>query len=349
MLQLSHLNQLNYVLGQPESTARIRQQAEDFQVKEQLSFNLGGSGQHVYLYLEKRNLNTDDLAKQLARFADVKPVAVGYAGLKDRHAVTTQWFSIDLAGKVEPAWSELNSDNVKVIETTRHNRKLKRGAVRHNQFQLTLKEFNGDKQELTRRLDYIQRYGAPNYFGEQRFGRNDANLKQAEKLFLEPNEPDKKKKRVNRHLRGLYISAVRAYLFNQVLSQRVRDKTWNQSVKGDVFMLDGSHSVFTVEAIDDEIIRRVDEFDIHPTGPMWGGGISMANHDALALEINVSQKYQNWCDVLVSVGLKQERRALRVKVGDLNWEWQGSDVLLSFNLSAGSYATAVLRELVVYS
>jgi len=352
---LSHLSQLHFALGQPESTARIRQQVEDFQVREQLSFNLDGKGQHVYLFLEKRNLNTDDLAKQLAKFADVKPLAIGYAGLKDRHAVTTQWFSIDLAGKPEPDWAELNSENnstgnsqiIKVIEVARHSRKLKRGAVRYNHFQITLKDFNGDKQDLMQRLEFIQRHGVPNYFGEQRFGRNDANLKQAEKLFLEQKQPGKKK-RVNRHLRGIYLSAVRALLFNQALSQRVQDKTWNQAIKGDVFMLDGSHSVFTVEAIDEQIIRRVDEYDIHPTGPMWGVGNPMTSHDALSIETQALQPYQVWRDLLVSEGLKQERRASRIVINKYQYEWQDNNFELQFSLPAGCYATSLLRELIDY-
>ncbi|WP_455200066.1 tRNA pseudouridine(13) synthase TruD [Kaarinaea lacus] len=349
MSHISHLSQLHYALGQPESTARIRQQPEDFQVREQLTFNLDGNGQHVYLYLEKRNLNTDDLAKQLAKFAGTKPLAIGYAGLKDRHAVTTQWFSVDLAGKPEPDWSLLSSEDIKVRETVRHGRKLKRGAVRYNYFQLTLKEFNGDERDLTQRLEYIQSHGAPNYFGEQRFGRNDANLKQAEKLFLEKNESSLKKKRINRHLRGIYLSAVRSFLFNQVLSQRVLDKTWNHPVAGDVFMLEGSHSVFTSEVIDAQIIRRVNEFDIHPTGPMWGSGDLMTSLDALATEMQIAQLHREWCEALVDTGLKQERRALRVHVEDLDWHWQGGDVVLNFKLPAGSYATSVLRELVVYN
>jgi tRNA pseudouridine13 synthase len=352
---LSHLSQLHYALGKPPSTAKIRQQPEDFQVNEQLSFELDGNGQHVYLYLEKRNLNTDELVKRLAKFVDVKPVAIGYAGLKDRHAVTRQWFSVDLAGKPEPDWltlnseisSEGNSQSIKVIEAVRHSRKLKRGAVRYNHFRIMLKDCNGDKQDLMQRLEFIQRCGVPNYFGEQRFGRNDANLKQAEKLFLDQQQTGKKK-RVNRHLRSMYLSAVRSFLFNQVLSQRVAEKTWNQPIVGDVFMMEGSHSVFTVDAIDEQINRRINEFDIHPTGPMWGSGASMATSDALAIENLALQPYQKWCDLLVNEGLKQERRALRVNIGGLSWEWQGKDVVLSFKLPAGSYATSVLRELVLY-
>ncbi|WP_455207226.1 tRNA pseudouridine(13) synthase TruD [Kaarinaea lacus] len=339
---MSHLSQLLYASGQPDSTAAIRRHPEDFQVTEQLSFDPVGEGQHIYLLIEKHGLNTEDVARLLARFVKVLQVAVGYAGLKDRHAITRQWFSVDLAGKPEPDWHEFNTENIRVIETIRHNRKLKRGAIRYNQFQIALRKFSGDKKHLEQRLECIQQQGVPNYFGEQRFGRNDANLMQAEKLFSDES------KRVKRHLRGIYLSAVRAFLFNQVLSQRVADQTWNHPINGDVFMLEGSHSVFSVHVIDTEIVQRINEFDIHPTGPMWGSGTSMATGDSLAIELKALQSHQAYCEFLVKAGLKQERRALRVKVSDLSWEWQGEDVVLRFKLPTGCYATAALRELVLY-
>jgi tRNA pseudouridine13 synthase len=137
-------------------------------------------------------------------------------------------------------------------------------------------------------------------------------------------------------------------LFNLVLSQRVADQTWCVPIGGDVFMLEGSHSVFTVDAIDDDIIQRVKSLDIHPTGPLWGNGAPMTTDAALALEAQVLQSHQAWCDCLANAGMKQERRALRLKVSDLSWEWVGEDMVLEFKLPTGSYATAVLRELVLY-
>lgn len=314
-------------------------------VTEQLSFAPAGDGQHVLLFIEKRGLNTDEVANQLARFADVRPVAVGYAGLKDRHAVTRQWFSVDLAGKPEPDWRNLDSDNIQVLEAARHSRKLKQGAVRANRFQITLRDADGDHDSLKQRLEWIRRYGVPNYFGEQRFGRHDANLKQAEKVFLQRDKTGRK--RISRHLRGIYLSAVRSFLFNQVVSRRVADKTWNQAIAGDVFMLDGSHSVFTVDAIDEEIIRRINDFDIHPTGPLWGDGAPMTRDDALAVENQSLEPHRAWREFLETTGMKRERRALRMKVAGLEWEWQSSNLVLSFQLSSGCYATSVLRELVV--
>ena len=338
---MSHISQLHYANPPPQATVRLREQLEDFQVWEQLSFEPEGSGQHVYLYLEKRNLNTDQVAESLARFAGVKPVAIGYAGLKDRRAITRQWFSVDLAGKPEPAWQEFNSDLVRVTEVQRHTRKLKRGSIQYNSFQIALRDYSAEVTELEHRLVSIQRHGVPNYFGEQRFGRDESNLVQFEKLMKG------ELRRIKRHQRSLYISAARSMLFNLILSQRVADKNWNCILPGEVLMLDGSHSVFPVESIDDDLVNRNAAFDVHPTAPLWGSGELMSTDKARELETQTLQPYTNWRDFLQKVGLEQQRRALRVKVSDLTWHWQGKDVLLSFNLPAGSYATAVLRELVV--
>ena len=120
---MSHLTNLHYALGKPVSIAVIRSSPEDFIVNEQLSFEPDGNGQHVYLRVQKTNLTTQEVANLLAKFADVKLVAIGYAGLKDKHAVTVQWFSVDLAGKPEPDWGDLQTENLKVIEVVRHSRK----------------------------------------------------------------------------------------------------------------------------------------------------------------------------------------------------------------------------------
>ena len=339
---MSHISQLHYACGKPSAIAVIRRQPEDFRVTERLSFPLDGNGQHVFLLVQKRNLNTDEVSKLLARFANVKHVAIGYAGLKDKHAVTCQWFSVDLAGKPEPLWSQLETEDLKLLEVTRHSRKLKRGAIAENHFEILVREFKGDSGELEQRLEKISLSGVPNYFGEQRFGRNDSNLKQAEKLMANDS------RRVKRHQRSIYLSAVRSFLFNQVLSKRVSDSSWDSPLAGDVFMLDGSHSIFSPEQIDDEIKRRVTEKDIHPTGPMWGAGELISHLEVLEMEEQLASDYPQWCAFLEKAGLKQERRALRLPVRGLEWKLEGDDVLLKFDLSAGSYATVVLRELVVY-
>ena len=338
---MSHLSQLHYAFGCPSTSAVIRSFPQDFKVIEQLSFSLDGNGQHVYLLLQKRNLNTEQVATSLAKFSGVKPVAVGYAGLKDKNAITVQWFSVDLAGKAEPVWSEFESDNIKVLEVARHGRKLKRGAIRENQFEISLEEFRGDKDDAEHRLRNIKTRGVPNYFGEQRFGANDYNLKKAQEL-LSGN------KKIKRHLRSIYLSSVRSFLFNQVLSRRVAEKTWDKPLQGDVFMLQGSHSVFVVDEIDEQITQRVLEHDIHPTGPMFGAGELMSKGMVCDLESSVLSQYPDMCELLEKFALRQERRALRLSVSNLDWQWNDDNLLVKFALPAGCYATSVLRELINY-
>ncbi len=327
--------------GRPVVAAAIRSVPEDFQVDEEPGFTPDGEGQHVLLRIRKRNANTQWLARQLARFAEVPARDVGFAGLKDRCAVTTQWFSIDLAGKAEPDWSAFDSQDIQVIEVVRHGRKLRRGALRGNHFVLVLRQIEGNREKLEHRLHQIRHNGVPNYFGEQRFGQNSSNLDQADGMF-------RGKIRVrDRHKRGLYLSAARSLLFNRVLAERVRNGTWQRILPGEVVMLAGSRSFFTVDSLSEQIEQRFASGDILPTAPLWGRGRSAAQNQALALETAALLEFQSWCEGLESAGLKQERRPLQLQPGDLAWEWTGEETLrLDFFLPAGSYATVVLRELV---
>ncbi|ALG69568.2 tRNA pseudouridine(13) synthase TruD [Beggiatoa leptomitoformis] len=330
-----------YILGAPTITADVRTYPEDFQVVETLSFEPTGTGEHVFLQIRKRDTNTDWLARQLAQFANVKPHEVSYAGLKDRHAVTTQWFSIQLAGKIAPDWQTLNSDTIQVVQQTRHSRKLRRGALRDNQFILCLRNVTGNHATLEQRLTYLAQHGVPNYFGEQRFGHNHNNLQAAEQILVAQAIIK------DRHQRSLYLSAARSFLFNRILSERVTQGSWNQAINGDVMQLAGSHSVFPITNIDDEIQRRLTCFDIHPAAPLWGKGENLASLDALALMQTILSAHQGWCEGLIREGLELEWRSLRLIVENLQWTWLSETSLqLAFHLPAGAYATTVLRELV---
>ncbi len=327
----------------PAVTGRIRTSPEDFQVDELLGFEPDGEGEHALLQVRKRNTNTDWLARQLARHAGVRAADVSYSGLKDRAAVTSQWFSVHLPGRPDPDWQALASDDVQLLRIARHSRKLRRGSHKANRFVLTIRELEGDVTALDAVLQRIAAEGVPNYFGEQRFGHGGGNLERAEALFAG------RLKRLDRAKRSIYISAARSYLFNTVLARRVGDGLWNRALEGDVMMLDGSQSVFAVEAVDAEIERRVRELDIHPTGPMWGRGTNPTTGACRALEDEVLEPYAALRDGLEHVGLKQERRALRLPVVDFTWDQPDATSLrLSFALPRGAYATAVLREVVDY-
>lgn len=333
--------ELPYAYGAPEAQGVVRRAPEDFQVDEELGFEPAGEGEHVFLLIRKRNENTDWVARQLGRLAGVRPADVGYAGLKDRQAVITQWFSVHLAGRPEPDWSELEGDNIRLLAVRRHPRKLRKGALRGNRFVLVIRDLQGDRAGLEERLHRIAREGVPNYFGAQRFGIGGGNLARARGLFSGTLQER------DRHKRGLYLSAARSMLFNEVLAQRVCAGTWAQPLAGDALVLEGTHSFFVIEEVDAETRRRCAEMDIHPSGPLWGAGELPTRGEARRLEESVLAPLAFWREGLERFGLKQERRTLRLKVEDLAWEFPNErELRISFRLPAGAYATTVLRELV---
>lgn len=331
---------LPYAYGQPSVQGRLRVVPEDFQVRENLDFPLDGAGEHVWLWVRKRGANTDWVAKQLAGRAGVPAGAVSYAGLKDRHAVTEQWFSVHLPGKADPDWSADPHPNFTVLRAVRHSRKLRRGALRGNAFRITVRDMDGDPSQLMARFAQMAAAGVPNYFGEQRFGREAGNLERAEALL---RGTDKVR---DRQQRGLYLSAARSALFNAVLAQRVTDGTWNQLLPGEVLMLAGSHSIFTVAEVDEILRQRVAAFDVHPTGPLWGAGELRSGGVVRQLEEAVAATCPVFRDGLAALGLAQERRALRLMMQEATLEFPADrTAIFGFQLPAGAYATTVLREI----
>jgi tRNA pseudouridine13 synthase len=307
-----------YALGQPLGNADFRSQPEDFQVTENLGFELSGTGEHVYLHIEKRGDNTIWLAKQIARLVEVNPSDVGYCGLKDRHAVTQQWFSVYLPKGAEPDWRQLNSETVTLLGSTRHVKKLRRGMHAFNHFIIRLRNYSGDDAHLADRLEQIKQQGVPNYFGEQRFGHGGNNLIEANGLLVDGVKVK------NRQMRGLYLSAARSFLFNQVLSYRIANNSWQTLIAGDV-----------ADVVNAAI----------PTGPLWGRGRLSTQTDCLALEEQVLAPWQDWSHGLEHVGLAQERRALLLPISEFKYTLEESYIELSFALPPGCFATAVLREL----
>ena len=318
--------------------AVVRSTPEDFQVIEHLGYGADGDGEHVLLEVRKRGLTTTQAAEALARFAGVAPLAVGYAGMKDRHAVTEQAFSVQLAGKPEPDWQALARDDLQVLNHARHRRKLKRGALRSNHFVLVLRDVQGDRATGEQVLEAIRSQGVPNYFGEQRFGRSGDNVDQARAMFSG--------RRVRRNQRSMLLSAARSQVFNAVLEQRVRGGTWNRALDGEIFSLAGSRSWFGPEPWTDELAARLERADIHPSGPLWGRGITPAGGEVAALEQAVADEYPDLVAGLIDAGMEQDRRALRMSIDSFEWHWPDPGTLrLSFTLPSGAYATSVVREL----
>lgn len=310
----------------------------DFQVDEILTFTPDGEGEHVYLHVRKDGANTQWVAKQLARFAGVRNGDVAYAGLKDRHAITTQWFSVHLPGSEPLDWQAADIEGVEILQTALGRRKLRTGALKGNRFQLRLTELEGDREAIEARLQTIAEQGVPNYYGGQRFGHDAGNLQGALRVFQGERIRD-------RRLKGLYLSAARSWLFNQVLAERVREGIWATAMNGDVYMLDGRSACFADDG-SDNLAERLAAGELHLTGPLWGRGESMATGWAKNLEDRVLQSMETWREGLEAAGMEQERRSLRMRVGELQWEWpDDQSLLLSFTLPSGSFATTVLAEL----
>jgi tRNA pseudouridine13 synthase len=310
--------------GPPLFAARIRARAEDFEVTEILGWERSGEGEHDYLWVAKTGANTEWVARQLARHAGVPAKDVGYAGLKDRRAVTRQWFSVPRWNT--PDWSSFAADGIEIVEIARHRKKLRRGVHRGNRFRITLRgrEPGARADEIAMRIAAIRELGVPNYFGEQRFGRDGGNLELADAWASG--------KRLPRHKRSLAISTVRSFLFNEALDRRVRDVTWNRLQPGDKANLDGTGSVFEVPEVDEELARRCAAMDIHPAGVLAGDGTECGPG--------------NWRAALAKARVEPGTRSLRLKVPDLEHEIANDTLILSFILGRGAFATSVLRELV---
>ncbi len=330
---------LAYLYGEPAATALLRSEPSDFVVDEELSFTPTGAGEHMLLLVEKIGQNTQYVAKQIAAAAGLKARLVSYAGLKDRHAVTRQWFCLPVPIKQELNYQHWNIEGVRILKTVRHQRRLKIGSIKQNHFQLRLRSVS-DKAEVEKRLALITQ-GVPNYYGEQRFGHDGGNLKLAAKLFAGHSIPD-------RQLRGLALSASRSMLFNQQVSARVQQGIFDQLLPGSVVQLDGSGSVFHVEHVDQAILQRLMEADIHPTAVLPGIGKVLESGEALEWQQAQLAPFAHWVQALCNLNVNTERRATRLKPKTLSYQWQGDDLELQFALPTGCFATSVLRELVRY-
>lgn len=312
--------------GTPPGKAKIRCEPEDFVVEERFDGELSGDGDHLCLHIRKRNQNTAWVAAGLAGLLGVETRDVGYCGLKDRRALTSQWFSIRVLDQnadlrvAQWAAGKAFLPDCRLLAWGRHRRKIRRGDHRGNDFRITLRQLESRHQELEQRLAMIKQQGVPNYFGEQRFGRQGANLLQADHLLTRRSRSHARGGRGARGggKEGLYLSAARSHLFNRVLSARVGDGSW----------------------------QTPDEGERVATGPLWGRGRPPVSPALGLREQEILRPYETWRHALEHRGLNQERRSLALLPDAFSWQWRGTDMTLSFGLPPGAYATAVLRELV---
>jgi len=277
--------------------------------------------------------------------------------MKDKRAECTQWFSVPLqkekgavkGSENQSIISRLEDENIKIISTVRNNRKLKIGSHKRNLFDITLRNCLEGREEFDANLGKIKQFGVPNYYGFQRFGRGLSNLKQVDKLIHDPQTNTKRRQKSFK--KGMLISAARAYVFNQVLSSRITNNNWSQFVAGDVINLDGTARNFIVEegAWDSTLQKRLENFDIHLTGPLLGEVDSkdryISSGKAADIEKAEVDKYPKILEYLQKIGAKSSRRPLRFLPEELRWAWLDDYTLnLSFALNPGAYATSLLRE-----
>jgi len=328
----------NYLYGKPKSNGVFKQSCADFNVVEDLGFELTGEGEHVCLWVQKVGENTQYLARQLAKFAGIPAKNVSYAGLKDRQGDTKQWFSLHIPGKITPDFSTFSSPGVNILKLIRHNKKIKTGALAGNYFSIVLREIS-DKSALQKALLQVQE-GVPNYFGAQRFGFDGYNVNAALTMF-------QGRKIKDRFKRGIYLSAARSYLFNQVISTRIADGLYNKPLLGDCVQFVGNRSFFPLTELDQTTLQRLQTREVCLTAPLWGAGELTSELQAKDYEIASLVKYQDIQAGLANHGLKQERRPLLLLPEKLLTTWlDDNTVKVDFYLRSGCYATSILRELI---
>jgi tRNA pseudouridine13 synthase len=336
------LTQLNYLYGKPTATGQYKQQYEDFVVTEHLGFELTGEGEHVLVYLQKRDCNTIFVAEQLAKYVGISTKLVSYAGLKDRQAITTQWFSLHMPGQQTPDFSGFDLANCQILKVTRHNKKLKIGALKGNYFKIILRDLTA-QSEIESKLALIKQHGVPNYFGEQRFGRGENNITQAINWAKGAITVKDRKKR------GFYLSAARSAIFNDIVSKRIEQQLHKTVIDGDILQLAQRSSWFVAQTDELALLQaRLENGEINVTAPMMGDSPLGTQFKALEFEQECLENWSEFYDLFKKERVETARRSLLLRADQLNWQWLDCHSLeLDFYLPSGCYATSVIRELII--
>ncbi|MBH1930121.1 tRNA pseudouridine(13) synthase TruD [Serratia rubidaea] len=331
---------LTWLHGQPQASGVLKANPEDFVVVEDLGFTPDGEGEHLLVNIRKNGCNTQFVADYLARFAGVHGRAVSYAGLKDRHAVTEQWFCLHLPGKETPDLSRFELEGCEVLAAARHRRKLRIGTLKGNNFTLVLRHIS-DRDDVEQRLQAIAADGVPNYFGSQRFGHGGNNLTMARRWA---NDEIRVKER---NKRSFYLSASRSALFNLVTSARLANQQQRSVLEGDALQLSGRGSWFVAKADELESVQqRVNDGELLITAPLPGDGEPGTAGAALDFEQQCLAQQPELLSLLKRERVDPARRALLLQPQNMQWNWWDDvTVELRFWLPAGSFATSVVREI----
>jgi tRNA pseudouridine13 synthase len=325
--------------GRPLGSAIFGANPEDFRVDELLGFAPSGEGEHCLLWVEKCQLSSNEAAGLIADQLGIRKRLVSHCGLKDRNAITRQWFSVHLPGQDSPAAKHWNIEGLRVLEVTRNTRKLRRGVHAGNRFRIRLRECSFNGQATAERWRSICEHGVANYFGRQRFGRDGNNVDKARALF-------RGEMKVNdRLLRGLFTSAARSEIFNAVVAARVASGTWATPLEGEVYGFADNHSIILPAKQRGDESDRFSAHELELTAPLWGAGDLLSAGAVLELERGIVARYADLCEGLAEFGLRQQRRVMRLRPMQTSASWQGRDLILGFDLPKGTYATTVLSAL----
>lgn len=329
------------LFGSALGAARFKSRLEDFQVEEVLGFEPSGEGEHCLVWIEKIDRNSNDVATDIARSLGIRKRLVNHCGLKDRAAITRQWFSIHLPGIVSPSPQQIEGDGYRVLAMTRHQRKLKRGGHRANRFLIRLRDCQFGAADAAARWQAIADRGVPNYFGPQRFGHDGGNVEMATRMLSGKIEVR------DRLLRGILISAARSCIYNACVAQRVADATWDVPLDGDVFGFADNHSLVLPTNMRGDEASRVQAGDLEITAPLWGNGELQSVSRVREMEQRIAKHFHELSAGLEQLNLRQERRVIRLYPSQWSLQWESdSELVLRFELPTGTYATTLLREFV---
>ncbi|GBD37345.1 tRNA pseudouridine synthase D [bacterium HR36] len=326
----------------PGIGGQIRAVPEDFVVEEIPAYEPSGVGDHVYLWIEKRGLAADWLANRLARFLGIDQREIGMAGLKDRHAITRQWISLPASAASRLA--EVSIPGLTILRISRHTNKLRAGHLRGNRFRIRIRQVHPETStRLLALLARLRETGLPNYYGEQRFGRHGDTLRIGLGLLQGQSDPRLEQRRF---LRKLSLSAVQSWLYNRYLAERMQRGWLHRVIAGDVLHQRPQGGLFVAENVPGEQ-ERFDRREIVHTGPIYGRRMFPAQQQAGQLDAEILRQAGLNLEMFQSFGklLLGTRRDNLVYLDDLQAVVEGNDVVLTFSLPAGSYATVLLREI----
>jgi tRNA pseudouridine13 synthase len=346
---------IDHILNPPLLTAdlpgiggRIKAVPEDFEVEEIPAYEPCGSGEFLYLWVEKRDMGAEYFVRQVARRLDIPVGEIGTAGMKDRHAVTRQ--TVSVPGQIENRLGQLEGEGIRVLKMSRHGNKLRPGHLHGNRFNILVRDpLPNSEQILQPLLHQLRSHGLPNFYGPQRFGHDGETFHHGLALLRGEKPPVSTMGRTpnlrSPFLRKLALSAVQSGLFNHYLAERMNAGLLRRILPGDVMAKVPFGGMFVVE----DVVREQERFDageIVPAGPIFGRKTFPAAGEAAAREVETLRTFDLSPGSFAGFGklMQGTRRHNLVALTDLSAVMEAAGVRFSFTLPAGSYATVLLRE-----